>query len=94
MDGVGGSFPPDPPHTYMENDMTDVKRLTGQRLIKIRYMTKDELAEECWEDHSAPVVLEFSGGSKVYAMRDEEGNGPGCLVAQDGKTTYYVETEA
>ncbi len=74
-----------------------VKPLKGQRLIEIRDMTQAELVEEAWEDHcncrNAPVVLVFDGGTKVYAMRDEEGNGPGCLIAVEGSTPYYVEVE-
>ena len=60
---------------------------TGIKVTKVRRMTKAEMNVEDW-DGSAPIVIEFSDGSKIYPSRDGEGNGPGSMfeVDKDGKT--------
>lgn len=60
-------------------------------------MTRDEIEEESWDaDYHAlpPMVVILDQGTKLYSMRDEEGNGAGCLVAREGELSYYVDTEA
>ena len=55
--------------------------ITGHKVTRVRPMTKTELAEEGWDERrgGTPVVLVFSNGAKLYASRDDEGNGPGAL---------------
>jgi hypothetical protein len=61
----------------------------GRTIRKVRLMTPEELAQNGWEGEAA-VCLELDDGSVVYSSRDEEGNGPGCLLQRvDGKE-YYI----
>ena len=58
--------------------------LVGYKVVEQRAMTTLEAKAEGWNadprDRTA-VVLVFESGVKVYASRDEEGNGPGVLFA-------------
>ena len=60
---------------------------TGIKVTKIRRMTKAEMNVEGWSG-SAPIVIEFSDGSRIYPSKDGEGNGPGSMfeVDKDGNT--------
>lgn len=62
--------------------------ITGQTIEAIRDMTDGELEAEGWADaptHQRPVVLELENGTKLYASRDEEGNGPGAMFGETPK---------
>ncbi|HEX9923351.1 MAG TPA: hypothetical protein VGD99_11880, partial [Anaerolineae bacterium] len=54
----------------------------GKVITRIRALRPAELADLDWLD-SYPIltcpVLELSDGTYFYPVRDEEGNGPGCL---------------
>ena len=54
----------------------------GATIVKVRPMTDAELQAEYWSvrEWERPVVVELSNGTKLYAMQDHEGNGPGVLV--------------
>jgi len=55
----------------------------GHKIIKTRKMTKEELAQEGWLGSYPPgMVLELDNGIILYASRDEEGNGPGCMFGK------------
>jgi len=58
---------------YMASEVFEM----GAKILKVRPMTKKEIAEEGWM--SGGTVLVISDGTKLYASRDEEGNGPGAL---------------
>lgn len=67
----------------------------GKTIKAIRPMTAAELENEGWTGLTrgyAPVVIEFSDGSKIYASQDEEGNGPGALFGVDasGESVYVT----
>lgn len=65
--------------------MTD---LVGATIKSVRWMTAAEMEKEGW---SLPaIVLEMEEGGKLFASRDEEGNGPGTLFGEDknGKCIY------
>lgn len=57
----------------------------GKEIASVRPMTREELDAEGWYDppHGKPVVLELDDGTKIYASRDPEGNGPGRLFGMD-----------
>jgi hypothetical protein len=54
----------------------------GKVITRIRALRPAELADLDWVD-SYPIltcpVLELSDGACFYPVRDDEGNGPGCL---------------
>ena len=65
----------------------------GSTIKKVRYMTDHEMEKEGWEhgiNHGNGVVLEMSDGGKIYASRDEAGNGPGVFFGEsaDGESVY------
>jgi len=61
---------------------TNADPVVGATIIKVRPMTDAELQAEYWPVHEwdRPVVIELSNGTKLFAMQDHEGNGPGVLV--------------
>jgi hypothetical protein len=63
--------------------------LVGRTVRKVRLMTRGELARYGWEGQSS-VCLELDDGSVVYSSRDEEGNGPGCLLRRVSNKEHYI----
>jgi len=55
--------------------------LEGQKIKHVRPSTREEEKEEYWD--SPFTVIELENGSKIYASRDSEGNGPGELFGCD-----------
>lgn len=55
--------------------------IIGNTVKTLRLMTDEELEAEGWSGERA-VCLEFADGTLLFASRDEEGNGPGCLMGQ------------
>jgi len=53
------------------------KALIGKKLVDMRQQTETEMELEGW-DHPATVLV-FEDGTKLYASRDEEGNGAGAM---------------
>lgn len=67
----------------------------GKTIKSIRPMSEAEIEAEGWGGLTrgyAPVVIEFTDGSIIYASQDEEGNGPGALfgVESTGENIYLV----
>ena len=59
--------------------------LIGCTVTSIRLMTPHELRDAGWNPPrwgNGPAVLVLSNGTKLYASRDEEGNGPGALFGR------------
>jgi hypothetical protein len=54
--------------------------VVGHKIVEMRPMTTEEMKKEGWYD-KAPTVLVLSNGTKLYASRDDEGNGAGALFA-------------
>jgi len=65
--------------------------LAGKKITAVRAMSKQELAAEGWNAnrHGPVTVLELDDGSKLYAAKDPEGNGPGALFMMDTKSEAY-----
>jgi hypothetical protein len=56
----------------------------GATVAKVRLMTDAELQSQGWSvgEWERPVVIELSTGAKLFAMQDDEGNGPGALAGE------------
>lgn len=62
--------------------------IIGATVTNVRPMTVDEADAEGWEINprwGAPTVIVLSNGTKIYASRDSEGNGPGELFGRDAE---------
>lgn len=53
----------------------------GRTIVRARAMTRQEIARSGWDD--AATLLQLDDGSRLFASRDEEGNGPGELFYVD-----------
>jgi hypothetical protein len=53
------------------------KQLLGRKIVKVRYMTVDEMNDLGW--YSRPVVMILDDGNIIYPSRDDEGNDGGAL---------------
>jgi len=53
------------------------KELVGKTIAKTRYMTAKECEDAMWDDR--PLVIEFTDGSYIIPMSDDEGNSGGAL---------------
>ena len=62
----------------------------GKVVRKVRYLSKDELAREGWDQRQKVAAFEFTDDSLLYASCDPEGNGPGALfgVSSQGQTVW------
>lgn len=67
--------------------------LVGLTIKAVRKMTAKEMNQEGWDGGGAPTVIELSDGMCLYAMRDEEGNGPGVLVGRNTAGSIWVTPE-
>lgn len=57
--------------------------IIGKTIKEVRPMTNAEAEAEGWEDwHDRAIVVVLDDGTKVYASRDTEGNGPGAFFGQ------------
>jgi len=53
------------------------KQLLGRKIVKVRYMTVDEMNDLGW--YSRPVVMILDDGNIIYPSMDDEGNDGGAL---------------
>ena len=59
------------------------KLLLGRKIIRIEYMSEDEIKHAGW--HSRPICLQLDDKSWLVPQRDDEGN--------DGGALYYSNPE-
>jgi hypothetical protein len=74
-------------------EMNAAISLVGSKIINVRWMTDEEAEAQGWERSSGcAAVLEMAGGGKIFASRDNEGNGPGVLFGEtsDGHAIYIT----
>jgi len=64
----------------------EYKPLLGRKIQDVRSMLPEEMAEMGWDDRQPGAVFIISGGVMFVPMRDEEGNGPGALMVDTGRT--------
>ncbi len=71
--------------------------LTGKVVKCVRKMSPVELEAEDWTptEYDQCNIIEFTDGTKIFASRDMEGNGPGALFGTNakGKSFYVVAQE-
>ena len=65
------------------------KVLVGKTIAKVSWMTSADAEENGW--YERPVVIEFTDGSWIAPMRDDEGNGGGALCGIDAKTKQGID---
>jgi len=68
---------------YIKTDRNKVeietlKQLQGKKVVKVRYLTDQELVNFGWS--KSPLVIMFEDGSYIFAQSDDEGNNAGCLA--------------
>ena len=61
------------------NDLVQV--LVGKTVRAVRYLNKSECESEFSDWYSVPVVIEFTDGTYIIPMRDDEGNDGGALLS-------------
>lgn len=64
--------------------------LEGKTVEKVRPMTKRELKASGLEDFNRCTVIVFTDGTKLFALRDSEGNGPGIMIVDIGPKQFYL----
>lgn len=66
--------------------------LVGRTIREVRLMSPDELVAEAWDARpgDCPVALVLDNGTKLYASRDPEGNGPGALFGVDASGESFA----
>jgi hypothetical protein len=64
--------------------------LVGKTIATVRTMKKSEL--ELFSLDYGTEVIEFTDGTRLIALRDAEGNGPGQMIYAEGKgkKQFYV----
>ena len=60
---------------------TAEKQLLGRKIVKVRYMSKEEAEDMDWS--SRPVVLQLDDGNIIYPSKDDEGNDGGALFTNN-----------
>lgn len=60
-----------------------------QEIIEVRQMTEEEVEYEGWPGAGDDTVLVLDDDTRVFASRDEEGNGPGVLFVRGKEQTIY-----
>jgi len=62
--------------------------IEGNTVASIRLQTKKEMEAEGWDQPA--TVLIFDNGMKLYASRDEEGNGAGALFGVTPSGEFFA----
>ena len=52
--------------------------LLGRKIVKVEYIDKQEAKDYMWSDRGVSFILD--NGTRVIAMRDDEGNDAGVLA--------------
>lgn len=53
------------------------EQLLNRKIVKVRYMTKEEMDGLGW--YNRPVVMVLDDGNIIYPSADDEGNNGGAL---------------
>tara|TARA_R100000008_G_scaffold8309_1_gene4362 strand:- start:886 stop:1149 length:264 start_codon:yes stop_codon:yes gene_type:complete len=61
-------------------DWNDIARtvLLGKRIVRVEYIGKNEALDYMWDKRGVSFVLD--DGTRIIAMRDDEGNDAGVLA--------------
>ena len=52
--------------------------LVGKTIRKCDYLTQEEVDQMGW--YGSCLAIEFTDGSYIFPMQDDEGNGPGAMA--------------
>ncbi len=71
---------------------TEEVAIEGQRILRIRRMTDDEMRNEGWEHEIGdnPVVIVLENGVRMFPSRDPEGNGPGMIFGREDEESCFT----
>ena len=73
-----------------------MSEIIGKKIVKVRKMTRAEAQREGWDiTNQLATVLVLGDGTKLYASRDDEGNGIGTMFGSTkvGEQFYVVSPE-
>ena len=65
------------------------KWLLGKKIVKVEYMTEQEMDEYGWSER--PVCFLLDDGTWVIPFRDDEGNGGGSLSLHRREEREIIE---
>lgn len=87
--GAGALFGSDSQGDFHVYPGPEVDFLKHIRLLSVGKLSPKQMQDMMW-DGEPPAVLEFEGNVRIFASRDNEGNGPGTLIASlpNGKSFY------
>jgi len=60
---------------------TATKLLLGRKIVKVRYLSRDEVEYLGWD--SSAVVIQLDNDTLIWPSRDDEGNDAGALFTSD-----------
>ncbi len=60
---------------------TATKLLLGRKIVKVRYLSRDEVKYLGWD--SSAVVIQLDNDTLIWPSRDDEGNDAGALFTSD-----------
>jgi len=63
-------------------------KLIGRTIVGLTEFSKTELRQRGWD--RSPVIIVLDDGTKLIPMMDEEGNGPGELIAYTISRAEYL----
>ena len=61
-----------------------VQTFVGKTVKSVRYLSHAEWSSEFADWYSVPVVIEFTDGTYIIPMSDDEGNNGGSLMTNIG----------
>ena len=73
-----------------EEQLMQIAPLIGRKIVRIRNLTKKELKAMFWGDREPVTVIVLDDGSKLFPMRDYEGNGGGALIRENKEGKGYI----
>ena len=62
--------------------------MLGTTIADVREMTEGEMDDEGWEGMAGAVIV-LSDGTRLFASRDSEGNGPGVIFGKNKDGTSF-----
>ncbi len=63
------------------------KQLLGKTIVKVRYMTDQEVEDLGW--YSKALVLHLDDGNIIYPSADDEGNNAGALFTNNPEDDVF-----
>lgn len=64
--------------------------IIGQKIVSVRLQTAEEAEETWFSDERPATVIVLENGMKIFASRDDEGNGAGTLFTSFNGNEGYL----